>query len=67
MSNRWAAFAQGHIGWVWQHDVPSPIRYAVDLIRDPLIVRVDRLYNWIVLSGIALPGLAGLAIWGGMG
>ena len=65
LSSRWAAFAQGHICWVWRHDVPSPIRYAADLIRDPLVVRIDRLYNWIVLSGIALPGLAGLAIWGG--
>jgi stearoyl-CoA desaturase (Delta-9 desaturase) len=64
-SNRWLAFLQGHIGWVWRHDVPSPIRYAADLIRDPLVVRIDRFYNWIVLSGIALPGLAGIAIWGG--
>ena len=65
LSSRWAAFVQGHIGWVWRHDVPSPTRYAADLIRDPLIVRVDRLYNWIVLSGIALPGFVGVAIWGG--
>lgn len=67
MSSRWAAFAQGHIGWVWRHDVPSPMRYAADLIRDPLVVRIDGLYNWIVLSGIVLPGLAGVAVWGGWG
>lgn len=67
MSSRWAAFVQGHISWVWRHDVPSPIRYAADLIRDSLVVRIDGLYCWIVLSGIVLPGLAGLVIWGGVG
>ena len=65
LSGRWPAFVQGHVGWVWHHDVPSPIRYAADLIRDPLVACVDRFYNWIVLGGIALPGLAGLAVWGG--
>ena len=67
MQGQWAAFVQGHIGWVWRHDVPSPIRYAADLIRDPLVVRVDRLYNWIVFSGVALPGAMGVVIWGGWG
>ena len=67
MSSKWAAFVQAHIGWVWQHDVPSPIRYATDLIRDPLVARIDGLYNWIVLSGIVVPGLVGVAIWGGWG
>ena len=62
MSSRWAAFAQSHIGWMCWHDVPSRIRYAADLIRDLLVVRIDGLYTWIVLSGIVLPGLAGVAI-----
>lgn len=63
MSSRWGAFAQGHMGWVWRHDVPSPIRYAADLMRDPLIVRIDSHYWWIVASGVVLPGLAGVLIW----
>ncbi len=67
MSGRWAAFAQGHLGWVLCHDVPTPVRYAADLMRDPLVARIDRHYNWVVLSGIVVPGLAGIAIWGGFG
>ena len=61
--SKWKAFWQGHIGWVWQHDVPSPVRYAADLMRDPLIVRIDSYYWWIVASGVVLPGLAGVLIW----
>lgn len=63
---KWKAFWQGHIGWVWGHDVPSPVRYAADLMRDPLIVRIDSYYWWIVASGVLLPGLAGVFIWNQM-
>ena len=44
--------------------MPSPVRYAVDLVRDPLVMRIDSFYNWIVLAGVVLPGLVGIAIWG---
>lgn len=64
LSSKTLAFLQGHIGWTWRHDVPSPLRYAADLIRDPVVVRIDSLYGWIVASGVVLPGLAGVAIWG---
>jgi stearoyl-CoA desaturase (delta-9 desaturase) len=65
LSSRWISFLHGHFGWVWHHDVPSPSRYAVDLINDRLIARIDGLYSWFVMSGILIPGLAGIAIWGG--
>lgn len=62
---KWQAFWQGHVCWVWRHDVPSPVRYAAELMRDPLIVRIDSYYWWIVASGVVLPGLAGVVLWGG--
>jgi stearoyl-CoA desaturase (Delta-9 desaturase) len=64
-SSEWKAFWRGHIGWVWQHDVPSPVRYAADLMRDPLIVRIDRNYWWSVAAGVVVPGLVGIWMWDG--
>lgn len=70
-------FLHSHVGWVFDHDVPSTLHYARDLLREPAIVRLSRLYYVWLLLGIVLPGAAcGLAagswwaawsgaLWGG--
>jgi stearoyl-CoA desaturase (Delta-9 desaturase) len=63
--SRWRAAWQGHMGWVREHDVPKPTRYARELIADPLAQRIHHAYPACVLLGIALPALAGWAIVGG--
>ena len=60
--SRLAAFCQGHIGWVWSHDLPKPQRYARDLQADPAVRWVDRHYPVWVLAGYVLPALAGGAL-----
>jgi len=53
---RWTAFLHGHIGWVVRHDVPSPLRFARDVARNPIVRFFDRSYWGWVIAGIALPG-----------
>jgi stearoyl-CoA desaturase (Delta-9 desaturase) len=63
--SRLAAFWHSHVGWAMSHDVPMPSRYSPDLVRDEVVTWLER-YYWVwVVAGIVLPGLVGMAIWGG--
>jgi stearoyl-CoA desaturase (Delta-9 desaturase) len=66
--SRWRAFWQGHIGWVWRHDVPKPNRYARDLLADPLARSLVHHYSACVALGVLLPAAASaLALHGSLG
>ena len=53
-----------HIGWMLSDEQTSPKRWAPDLLKDPAIRRIDRLFPvWMVLS-FALPALLGFAVTG---
>jgi stearoyl-CoA desaturase (delta-9 desaturase) len=70
----------GHAGWLFTGYWSSPdlARYVPDLLADPALVAVDRLYYLWVLSSLALPAaIGGLAtmswqgallglLWGGL-
>ena len=62
---RWRAAWQGHIGWVADHDVPKPTRYARELLADPLARKLSRAYPLCVLAGLVLPAVAAWAWMGG--
>ncbi|TDD78019.1 acyl-CoA desaturase [Actinomadura darangshiensis] len=53
-----------HVGWMFNRDFTNRERFAKDLLSDPAIRRVDRLFP--VLAGVSLlaPPVAGLAITG---
>jgi stearoyl-CoA desaturase (delta-9 desaturase) len=53
---RWSAFLHGHVGWVLRHDVPSPLHFARDVARNPIVRFFDRTYWFWGIAGIALPG-----------
>ena len=53
---RWSAFLHGHVGWVLRHDVPSPLHFARDVARNPIVRFFDRTYWFWVSAGIVLPG-----------
>ena len=60
VGNLWHA----HIGWFFAEEKTTIRRYAPDLIADPVIRRIDRLYPlWILLS----IGLPGVIAWGWTG
>jgi len=49
-------FFHSQFGWLFDHDVPSTLYYARDLLREPQIVRISqRYYLWMIL-GMVLPG-----------
>lgn len=71
-------FWHSHLGWMMNSTVTNSIHYAKDILRDPLLVQINRFYLlWVVLA-IAFPGLLGGllsgswigvikgVLWGGM-
>ncbi|NEO41304.1 MAG: acyl-CoA desaturase [Moorea sp. SIOASIH] len=52
------------IGWMFLHEFTNPLKFAKDLLRDPVISRVNRLYFWWIFLGLAVPAvLGGLLTW----
>jgi stearoyl-CoA desaturase (Delta-9 desaturase) len=63
-----AAVARGfwhaHFGWLIKHERTNPARFAPDLLADPDVARLDRLFPaWTALSLIAPAVLGGLISW----
>lgn len=55
------------MGWLFEHDPTSQERYARDLLAEPGLVRINRLFPlWCVLS-LAIPFGAGWLLGGGLG
>jgi stearoyl-CoA desaturase (delta-9 desaturase) len=46
-----------HLGWSFDHDLTNVITYGKDLLRDPLISRLNRLYYPLVLAGLLAPAI----------
>jgi stearoyl-CoA desaturase (delta-9 desaturase) len=56
------------MGWLFVHRVTDWGRYIPDLLRDRPVLRVHRLYFWLVLAGLLTPTvLGGLLTWSWMG
>ena len=52
-----------HMGWLlMNHGTAQRSQYARDLTEDPGMRRINRSFHWIVLAGLAIPFLMGLAI-----
>jgi stearoyl-CoA desaturase (delta-9 desaturase) len=51
-----------HVGWLFDTNKTTVRRFAPDLLADPLIVRLDRIYLVWIFATLAVPGLAGLAL-----
>jgi stearoyl-CoA desaturase (delta-9 desaturase) len=67
-----------HLGWLLDDRLPNSMIFAKDLIQDPILVRINRLYIlWIALGVLFPAGLEGLLagswhgawqglVWGGI-
>jgi len=57
-----------HMGWLFQPEKTSHERWAPDLLKDPMITRIDRAFPWITVASFVLPAVVGLvltrSIWG---
>lgn len=57
-------FWHSHLGWMMNSTVTNSTLYAKDIIRDSLLVQINKLYLvWVVL-GIAFPALLGGLLMG---
>jgi stearoyl-CoA desaturase (delta-9 desaturase) len=71
-------FWHAHMGWTFAHQLTNPMVFARDLYQDRVIARVNQLYLYWVLLGLAIPfALGGLVtgsftgaatglLWGGL-
>ena len=66
-ASRWRGLWHAHMGWVFDHDVTNPLRFARDHLTDRLVVFVGRYYLAWVALGLLLPGAIGFALTGSVG
>jgi stearoyl-CoA desaturase (delta-9 desaturase) len=53
-----------HFGWLFERRLTSQRRFAPDLLDDPLVRRVDRLFPMIAIASLVAPAAAGgLITW----
>jgi len=60
-------FWYSHVLWLFQKDPYATDKYAAQFKKDPLVVWQDKYYSPILISGFALPFLAGFLHGGWMG
>ena len=53
-----------HIGWIFDHELTNTNTYAKDMIRDSLIVQLNKTYLWWILLGLVVPALLGGVLTG---
>lgn len=59
MSGRFKGWLYSHVLWMYKHDYPNIVHYGSDLLKDRLILSVDRYYKVWIWVGLALPALIG--------
>jgi stearoyl-CoA desaturase (Delta-9 desaturase) len=61
-----AGLWHAHVGWLFEtHGQASSKRYAADLVKDPLMRRINRGFPVIALASLVVPFLVGFALSGG--
>jgi stearoyl-CoA desaturase (Delta-9 desaturase) len=57
-------FIHAHIGWLLSPDMTSVERYAPDILRDPDLVVVGRMFPFLAIVSLAIPFGIGWAVTG---
>lgn len=60
------SFLHAQLTWKWSYSYPNPSLYTPQLVRDPLVIRLSKLYYVWVGLGIVVPGLVSAALGGGL-
>jgi acyl-CoA synthetase (AMP-forming)/AMP-acid ligase II/fatty-acid desaturase len=55
-----------HVGWLFKSELTSPIDYAPDVLRDPLLFKLNQRYPYWVLLGLLLPAVGNYLLTGTM-
>jgi stearoyl-CoA desaturase (delta-9 desaturase) len=59
---RLRGFWHGHIGWLAGHDLPNPLHYAPDLLKDRMVMWFNHHYLLFAVGGLLLPSAIALAL-----
>jgi stearoyl-CoA desaturase (delta-9 desaturase) len=51
-----------HIGWMFKEEQTDRERWAPDMLKDPVMVRIDRAFPWLALVSFVLPAVVGLLV-----
>jgi stearoyl-CoA desaturase (Delta-9 desaturase) len=54
-ASRRQAFLHAHVGWLFGTDTTSTERFAPDMLADPLVVAMSRLFPVFAVASLALP------------
>ncbi len=59
-----SGFWHAHMAWIYRHEIPDSVGYSRDLLRSPLMRRLNSLYLLWVALGLVVPALLGaLLTW----
>jgi stearoyl-CoA desaturase (delta-9 desaturase) len=56
--------AHAHMGWLFSDEMTSAKRWAPDMLKDPMLKRIDRLFPLWALLSLGLPPVVGFAVTG---
>ncbi len=74
----WSGIWHAQVAWTYRHTISNPLALAKDLLRDPLLVTINRQYYLWVAAGLILPAILGAVytqtltgafsgfLWGGL-
>jgi stearoyl-CoA desaturase (Delta-9 desaturase) len=57
--NRLYGLFHSHIGWILDLELTNTIFFAKDLLRDPVISKINQLYFWWMFIGLVIPTVLG--------
>jgi stearoyl-CoA desaturase (delta-9 desaturase) len=60
-------FLWAHVGWLFASDPTDQKRFAPDLLRDPDLVVIDRLFPVLAVASLVIPLVIGWAVTGTLG
>jgi stearoyl-CoA desaturase (Delta-9 desaturase) len=57
-----------HLGWLFNSELPNSLVFAKDLLKDPVICQINRLYVAWILLGLLIPAIVGgILTWNWVG
>ena len=57
VASRINAFWHSHCGWMIEHDMPNPLYYTPDIVKDADLMWFSRHYYKLMIVGVAIPVL----------
>lgn len=55
---KWEGLWHSYMGWTVDHELPNPLYYASDILRDKTISKINNLYFLWIAIGLLIPTLA---------